>query len=92
MFCSNCGSQIADGAKFCSNCGANLSGKPAMTQQRVSTSNQITAGSVARMSPDDAFELIRNYHNFDELTQSRIWKGVVEAGVYDTFNRRRQFG
>lgn len=92
MFCSNCGSQIADGAKFCSNCGANLSGNPAMTQQRVSTSNQITAGSVARMSPDDAFELIRNYHNFDELTQSRIWKGVVEAGVYDTFNRRRQFG
>ena len=25
MFCSNCGSQLADGAKFCSECGAKVS-------------------------------------------------------------------
>lgn len=26
MFCSNCGAQITDGAKFCNNCGAKQDG------------------------------------------------------------------
>jgi hypothetical protein len=28
MFCSNCGTQLSDGAKFCSNCGASVSATP----------------------------------------------------------------
>lgn len=29
MFCSNCGTNNADGATFCANCGTSLSAKPA---------------------------------------------------------------
>lgn len=33
MYCSNCGNQLADGARFCSSCGAPVSGQPAPTEQ-----------------------------------------------------------
>nr|WP_073296552.1 zinc ribbon domain-containing protein [Parolsenella massiliensis] len=48
MFCTNCGKQQPDGAKFCSNCGTTLA---APNQATTAPSNQVTTQLPGRVPP-----------------------------------------
>ena len=47
-FCTNCGAQIAEGAKFCTNCGAPIS---RASEKLFMTEMYISAQTVEKSSP-----------------------------------------
>jgi uncharacterized RDD family membrane protein YckC len=47
MFCSNCGSAVADGASFCNNCGARMTA----VESRAATSAPVGTGAAAIQVP-----------------------------------------
>ncbi len=55
MFCPNCGSEIQQGAGFCPNCGFSLTGAPAATAGRVSSSG---SGNLSIEIMKRAFQVI----------------------------------
>jgi len=73
MFCSNCGSKLADGAKFCSECGARVS-RPEpefRTFADIDFSEPDTAKKTAGAAPVNDERPVRDKVSFD-------WSNVVD--------------
>ncbi len=50
-FCTTCGSQAADGAKFCSSCGSSLPAPPAIRSKPVYAAPVLPPGAPAALMP-----------------------------------------
>lgn len=95
MFCSNCGSKIADDAKFCSVCGARTAstGLESAAEHPVDNSNQYAANdSKATKKSDHGFSLDLDWDDGESHTRKRSsdvafdWSSVVD----DRNSRRRR--
>jgi pSer/pThr/pTyr-binding forkhead associated (FHA) protein len=56
-YCSQCGSQNADNAKFCSQCGSPLAPAPEAPAEPIDSTTTITFGSDVPADPDDKASL-----------------------------------
>ena len=61
-FCTNCGHQLAEGAKFCFGCGA-----------AVTTSNFTGNGSVENADIEIGISVLLNNNNNEEFTQNEVY-------------------
>lgn len=95
MFCSNCGSKIADDAKFCSVCGARTAstGLESAAEHPVDNSNQFaTSDSKAAKKSSQSFSLDLDWDDGESHTRKRSsdvafdWSSVVD----DRNSRRRK--
>lgn len=95
MFCSNCGSKIADDAKFCSVCGTRIAstGLESATEHPVDNSNQYAANeSKATQKSSRGFSLDLDWDDGESHARKRSsdvafdWSSVVD----DRNSRRRR--
>lgn len=95
MFCSNCGSKIADDAKFCSVCGARIAstGLESAAEHPVDNSNQYAANeSKATQKSSHGFSLDLDWDDGENHARKRSsdvafdWSSVVD----DRNSRRRR--
>ena len=82
MYCTNCGSEVNDGAKFCSECGASLAGNNA-TAIKAQTDNDFTRFLVYTC----------NSVRFDELERACIETGEpsISSDSWRLKNARKNF-
>lgn len=87
MFCSKCGKELADGAKFCPNCGANLT----VGRQVQDTANQVFQNSEREFG--SAIQDVRNTFNGttgprlkdDRGLLSYILLSLITCGIYSYY-------
>ena len=72
MYCSNCGANIADDAKFCPNCGQSANSAPTNTQANYSNQNQYV--------PDNGVQ--ETFFRQDgRLNRLRYFKRMLVVGI-----------
>ena len=84
MFCPNCGTQNADGAKFCAKCGGALQSAAPVNQQPVSESrfrHRSAAEPMALRSGKKPTDFVSS-HSYWEL--SYLWQLVFYLGWWKT--------